>query len=182
VLSWEDCASVRESSLFQTGMRIRCEFTNRKITGARKKDLRRIGVSPYQIMRKRGLEPPRDLTPTRPSTWRVCQFRHLRFLAQLSEGRCSSTLRGEDYISPARIDKSTMPWSGISFRQKVHPIPQNLSHNPADQTFQVRILRTIRRNRMIGCVAACFQNLKPTSRCRGNSRQHPVEIVRTDVT
>lgn len=24
----------------------------------------------------RGLEPPRDLTPTTTSTWRVCQFRH----------------------------------------------------------------------------------------------------------
>ena len=23
-----------------------------------------------------GFEPARDLTPTRPSTWRVCQFRH----------------------------------------------------------------------------------------------------------
>ena len=29
-------------------------------------------------VRKRGLEPPRGLYPTRPSTWRVCQFRHLR--------------------------------------------------------------------------------------------------------
>jgi len=31
-------------------------------------ELSLIDVSPYQIMRKRGLEPPRDVTPTRPST------------------------------------------------------------------------------------------------------------------
>ena len=36
------------------------------------------------LVRKRGLEPPRAIRPTRPSTWRVCQFRHLR-------------LRGGDY-------------------------------------------------------------------------------------
>ena len=29
-------------------------------------------------MRTRRLELPRDLTPTRPSTWRVYQFRHVR--------------------------------------------------------------------------------------------------------
>ena len=36
-------------------------------------------------LRMRGFEPPRDKTPTRPSTWRVCQFRHMR-----SFGRCPS--------------------------------------------------------------------------------------------
>ncbi len=30
-------------------------------------------------MPRRGLEPPRGVIPTRPSTWRVCQFRHLGF-------------------------------------------------------------------------------------------------------
>ena len=30
-------------------------------------------------MRTRRLELPRDLTPTRPSTWRVYQFRHVRW-------------------------------------------------------------------------------------------------------
>ena len=29
-------------------------------------------------MRERGLEPPRDFTPTSTSSWRVCQFRHSR--------------------------------------------------------------------------------------------------------
>jgi len=31
-----------------------------------------------RFMRRRGLEPPRDFTPTSTSSWRVCQFRHLR--------------------------------------------------------------------------------------------------------
>lgn len=30
-------------------------------------------------MREVGLEPTRDKIPTRPSTWRVCQFRHSRW-------------------------------------------------------------------------------------------------------
>ena len=36
-------------------------------------------------VRERGFEPPRGIIPTRPSTWRVCQFRHSRSLA------CAST-------------------------------------------------------------------------------------------
>ncbi len=28
-------------------------------------------------MPRRGLEPPREITPTSTSSWRVCQFRHL---------------------------------------------------------------------------------------------------------
>ena len=32
-----------------------------------------------KMVRTRRLELPRDLTPTRPSTWRVYQFRHVRW-------------------------------------------------------------------------------------------------------
>ena len=31
---------------------------------------------PIRPVGSTGFEPARDLTPTRPSTWRVCQFRH----------------------------------------------------------------------------------------------------------
>ena len=34
---------------------------------------------------------------------------------------------------------------------------------------------------MIGCVAAGLQDLNPSPGCRGDSRQHSVEIVRADV-
>ena|GEM_PF-5537383 len=37
-------------------------------------------------MRPRGLEPPRELSPTRPSTLRVYQFRHRRVGGQYSPG------------------------------------------------------------------------------------------------
>jgi hypothetical protein len=35
-------------------------------------------IAGLSLMRRRGLEPPRDLHPTRPSTLRVYQFRHRR--------------------------------------------------------------------------------------------------------
>ncbi len=37
----------------------------------------RFSDRPFQLVPRRGLEPPRDFTPTSTSSWRVCQFRHL---------------------------------------------------------------------------------------------------------
>ena len=54
-------------------------------------------------MPRRGLEPPRDFTPTSTSSWRVCQFRHL-----------GDGLRGV----PRRIEKYTAtPHSVEPFRE-----------------------------------------------------------------
>ena len=45
-----------------------------------------------EVVRTRRLELPRDLTPTRPSTWRVYQFRHVRLDSDLAGARTQDPL------------------------------------------------------------------------------------------
>jgi site-specific DNA recombinase len=47
---------------------------------------RRGGFSPTSLVRSSGLEPPRGVNPTRPSTLRVYQFRHERRVREYSPG------------------------------------------------------------------------------------------------
>jgi hypothetical protein len=49
------------------------------------------GLSPTSLVRSSGLEPPRAVKPTRPSTLRVYQFRHERRVAEYSLGLRPST-------------------------------------------------------------------------------------------
>jgi site-specific DNA recombinase len=52
------------------------------------------GFSPMMMVRSSGLEPPRAVKPTRPSTLRVYQFRHERRVGEYSQRRVFGACRG----------------------------------------------------------------------------------------
>ena len=70
-----------------------------------------------EVVRTRRLELPRDLTPTRPSTWRVYQFRHVREDSDLAGARTQDPLLKREmlYQLSYQVEKS-VTWLGLEPR------------------------------------------------------------------
>ena len=64
----------------------------------------------FADMRERGLEPPRDFTPTSTSSWRVCQFRHSRLGEAGQDTRpCSHKQAAKDLCRPRGVEIPPRP-------------------------------------------------------------------------
>ena len=72
-------------------------------------------------MPRRGLEPPRDFTPTRSLIWRVCQFRHLGYRCPNPPKRHRGT---QQYSEPlAHVEHPTTIELWVTHRPHPQPLP-----------------------------------------------------------
>jgi site-specific DNA recombinase len=86
----------------------------------------RGGFSPTMMVRPSGLEPPRTVKSTRPSTLRVYQFRHGRRGASIAPG--SRRLVGAGHPSLASVPGRRYSTNTCSLQATVHPIRESRRH------------------------------------------------------